>query len=87
MVAMAFAQATSRTCSSTLIQLLTPDTLRPRVTSLTHYNIGFAVLSSLAIGWFIDLTNVTGGITLVGAEGLVVALVAWFTLTTIHDLD
>lgn len=87
MVAMAFAQATFRTGSSTLVQLLTPDTLRARVTSLTQYNIGFVVLSSLAIGWLIDLTNLTVGITVVGAVGLVLALCAWFTLTVIHDLE
>ena len=71
----------------TLVQLLTPDNLRARVTSLTHYNIGFVVLSSLAIGWLIDLTNLTVGITVVGAVGLVLALCAWFTLTVIHDLE
>ena len=87
MVAMAFAQATFRTGSSTLVQLLTPDTLRARVTSLTQYNIGFVVFSSLAIGWLIDLTNLTVGITVVGAVGLVLALWAWFTLTVIHDLE
>ena len=75
MVAMAFAQATFCTGSSTLVQLL------------TQYNIELVVLSSLAIGWFIDLTNVTVGITLVGAVGLVLALGAWFTLTVIHDLE
>ena len=87
MMAMAFAQATFRTGSSTLVQLLTPDTLRARVTSLTQYNIGFVVLSSLAIGWLIDLTTLTTAITVVGAMGLVLGLFAWFTLTVIHDLE
>ena len=87
MVAMAFAQATFRTASSTLVQLLTPDTLRARITSLTQYNIGFVVLSSLAIGWLIDLTTLTVGITVVGALGLVLGLAAWFTLKVIHDLE
>lgn len=87
MMAMAFAQATFRTGSSTLVQLLTPDTLRARVTSLTQYNIGFVVLSSLAIGWLIDLTTLTTAITVVGAMGLVLGLGAWFTLTLIHDLE
>ena len=87
MVVMAFAQATFRTAGSTLVQLLTPDTLRARVTSLTQYDIGFVVLSSLAIGWFIDLTDVTVGITLAGAVGLVLALGAWFNLTVIHERD
>jgi len=83
MVAMAFAQATFRIASSTLVQLITPDTLRARVTSLTQYNIGFVVLSSLAIGWLIDLTTLTIGITVAGAVGLVMALSAWFTLNVI----
>lgn len=87
MMAMAFAQATFRTGSSTLVQLLTPDTLRARVTSLTQYNIGFVVLSSLAIGWLIDLATLTTAITVVGAMGLVLGLGAWFTLTVIHDLE
>ena len=87
MVAMSFAQATFRTGSSTLVQLLTPDSLRARVTSLSQYNIGFVVLSSLAVGWLIDLTTLTVGITVVGAMGLVLAIGAWFTLTVIHDLE
>ena len=87
MVAMSFAQAAFRTGSSTLVRLLTPDTLRARVTSLTQYLIGFVVLSSLAVGRFIDLTSVTVGIMVIGAVGLVLALSAWFTLAVIHDLE
>jgi len=41
----------------------------------------------MAVGWFIDLTTVTVGITVMGAVGLVLALSAWFTLTVIHDLE
>ncbi|PKB82573.1 MAG: hypothetical protein BZY88_04020 [SAR202 cluster bacterium Io17-Chloro-G9] len=87
MVAMSFAQATFRTGSSTLVQLLTPDTLRARVTSLTQYNIGFVVLSSLAIGWLVDLTSVSVAIAVVGIAGLVLGLTAWLTLAVVHDLE
>ncbi|PKB64002.1 MAG: hypothetical protein BZY80_04420 [SAR202 cluster bacterium Io17-Chloro-G2] len=83
---MAFFQASFRTANGTLIQGLTPDVLRGRVTSLQSYNSGFVVLTSLAIGWVVDLTNVTFGIMAVGGAGLALSILAIATLGRVRPL-
>ena len=83
---MAFFQAAFRTTNGTLIQGLTPDELRGRVTSLQSYNSGFVVLSSMLIGWMVDMTNVTFGITAVGATGLSLSILAMATLKRVRTL-
>ena len=81
-----FAQGTYRTTSGSVIQLLVPDALRGRVTSLQQYGRGFLILSSLLIGWFIDLTTVTIALTAVGAVGLGLAVFSTFTLRRVRQL-
>ena len=71
-----FAQTTFRTTAGTLVQLLVPDGLRGRVTSLEQYSQGFLILSSLLIGWFVDLTTVTIALLTVGGVGLTLAIFA-----------
>ena len=83
---MAFFQAAFRTTNGTLIQGLTPDELRGRVTSLQSYNSGFVVLSSMLIGWMVDMTNVTLGIMVVGATGLSLSILAMATLKRVRTL-
>ena len=83
---MAFFQAAFRTTNGTLIQGLTPDELRGRVTSLQSYNSGFVVLSSMLIGWMVDMTNVTFGIMAVGATGLSLSILAMATLKRVRTL-
>ena len=83
---MAFFQAAFRTTNGTLIQGLTPDELRGRVTSLQSYNSGFVVLSSMLIGWMVDMTNVTFGIMAVGAAGLGLSILAMATLKRVRTL-
>jgi len=67
---MAFFQSAFRTTTSTLIQTLVPDELRSRVTSLQGIGRGLVLFTSLLIGWFVDVTSVTFGITVVGLTGL-----------------
>lgn len=83
---MAFFQAAFRTTNGTLIQGLTPDVLRGRVTSLQSYNSGFVVLSSLLIGWLVDQTNVTFGIMAVGGAGLGLSILAITSLKRVRPL-
>ena len=83
---MSFFQAAFRTTNGTLIQGLTPDELRGRVTSLQSYNSGFVVLSSMLIGWMVDITNVTFGIMVVGATGLGLSMLAMATLKRVRTL-
>lgn len=83
---MAFSQASFRTANGTLIQGLTPDVLRGRVTSLQSYNSGFVVLTSFLIGWLVDLTNVNFGIMAVGGIGLGLSILALATLKRVRPL-
>ena len=83
---MAFSQASFRTANGTLIQGLTPDVLRGRVTSLQSYNSGFVVLTSFLIGWLVDLTNVNFGIMAVGGIGLGLSILALAALKRVRPL-
>ena len=83
---MSFFQATFRTANGTMIQGMTPDELRGRVTSLQSYNSGFVVLSSLLIGWIVDQTSVSFGIIAVGATGLGLSVLAIATLKRVRPL-
>ncbi|HIN05679.1 MAG TPA: hypothetical protein EYM65_05510 [Dehalococcoidia bacterium] len=83
---MSFAQTTFRTVSGTQIQLLVPDHLRSRVTSLELYSQGFLILTSLLFGWFVDLTTVVIAIMTVGGLGLVMGTVGIFTLPRVRRL-
>ena len=67
-------QNTFRTTSGTMIQTLTPDELRGRVTSLQRYGHGFVVGSSLLVGWFAGVTSATAAMLAMRVAGLVVAV-------------
>jgi sugar phosphate permease len=83
---MSFAQGTFRTTSGSVIQYMTPDALRGRVTSLQGYAQGFLILTSLLIGWFIDLTTVVTAIMTIGAVGLGLAIFSSLTLRRVRQL-
>ncbi|MDA0263305.1 MAG: MFS transporter [Chloroflexi bacterium] len=82
---MSMAQATFRTSSSTLIQSLVPDQLRGRITSLHMYSQGFVFMSSLAVGWLVDLTTVVVALTVVGVTGTVLGLVSYLVLSRVRE--
>ena len=83
---MAVAQTTFRTAAGTLVQLLVPDHLRGRVTSLELYSQGFLILTSLLIGWFVDLTTVIIAIMAVGGLGLALSAFSTFTFHRVRQL-
>ena len=83
---MAVAQTTFRTAVGTLVQSLVPDNLRGRVTSLEQYSQGFLILSSLLIGWIVDLTTVIITIMAVGGLGLVLAALSTATFRRVRRL-
>ena len=76
-----------RTSEGTLVQLLTPDRLRGRVTGLQSYGQGLVVLSSLLIGWFAGITSITIVITSVGGVSLVLAIWALLSSDKIRQLE
>ena len=83
---MSFAQATFRTTSGSVIQLMTPDALRGRVTSLQQFGQGFLILTTLLIGWFADLTTVVIAIMSIGAMGLGLAIFSGIALPRVRQL-
>ena len=76
-----------RTSSGTLIQLMAPDTLRSRITSLQNYGQGFAVFTSLLIGWFAGITTVTIVIAGIGGISLVLSISALLASEKVRQLE
>ena len=76
-----------RTAAGTVVQLLVPDNLRGRVTSLELYSQGFLILTSLLFGWFVDLTTVVIAIMAVGGLGLALGAISLFTLPRVRQLN
>ncbi len=84
---MAFFQSAFRTTNRTLIQTLVPDEFRSRVTSLQHMGRGLVLFTSLLIGWFVDITSITFGITVVGLTGLGLGIALLLTLGRVRRLE
>ena len=82
---MSAGQATFRTSSSTLIQTLSPDHLRSRITSLHMYSQGFVFMSSLAVGVLVDQTNVITALTAIGISGIVLGSLAYLVFPLIRQ--
>ena len=85
--AMAFSQAFFRTTRGTLIQTLAPDSLRGRLTSLQSFDRGFLVVASLGVGILSDISSPATAMAIIGALGLVLALVCSATLGRVRRLQ
>ena len=84
--AMAFSQAVFRTSRGTLIQMLAPDRLRGRLTSLQSFDRGFLVVASLGVGTLSDQTSPVAAIAIVGVVGLILSLICCATLGRVRRL-
>lgn len=84
---MAFNQANFRTSNGTLIQLLAPDALRGRVTTLQQMGQGLVPFSSLLIGLLAWYTTPPIAFTVVGCVGLGLAVYFMFTSYRIRALE
>ncbi len=82
---MSGAQAHFRTTSNTLVQLVAPDEYRARITSLTHYGMGFVFPFSILVGLLTGFTGVVFSIALIGAVGLVLSLFFTFRLRDLRE--
>ena len=87
LISMSAALNAFRTSEGTLVQLLTPDRLRGRVTGLHSYGQGLVVLSSLLIGWFAGITSITIAITAVGGVSLVLSVCALLGASRVRRLE
>jgi len=76
---MSLAQAHFRTTNGTLIQLITPDRFRSRVTSLASYGQGFVFPFSILVGLLAEYSDVVTTITVVGVIGLILGV--FFTIS------
>ncbi len=85
---MAFSQGTFRTTNGTLIQLLAPDALRGRITSLQNYSQGFVPFSSLLIGLFAWHTHSAPlAATVVGVVGVALSVLFFITYHKVRQLE
>ena len=75
---MSLAQSHFRTTNGTLIQLITPDRFRSRVTSLASYGQGFVFPFSILVGLLAEFSGVVSAITVLGVIGLI--LTVYFTI-------
>ena len=73
--------------NGTLIQLLTPDRLRGRITGRQAYGQGLVFPTSLLIGWFTGITSVTAAITIVGVVSLGLSITALLTSHKVRQLE
>ena len=76
-----------RNANGTLIQLLTPDRLRGRITGLQGYGQGLVFPTSLLIGWLTGITSVTAAITTIGLVSLALSIGALLTSAKIRQLE
>ena len=84
---MAFSQSYFRTTDGALIQLLSPDRLRGRITTLQGYGQGFLPFSSVLIGLFAWQTSPSFAATVVGLVGLALAVLFFFTFSKVRELE
>ena len=85
--AMAFFQSLFRTTRGTITQMLAPDSLRGRLTSLQSFDRGFLVLASLGVGFLSDVTNPSTAMAIIGIMGVTLALVCCAALGRVRQLD
>ena len=83
----AYSQASFRTTNGALIQLLPPDALRGRITSLQNYGQGFVRISSILIGLFAWYTSAPLASTVVGIARVSLAVVFLLASRTLRRLE
>ena len=84
---MAFSQAAFRTTAGALIQLLSPDALRARITGLYQCGQGSVIFASLLIGLFAKHTSAPFAVTVVGLIGLALAVLFLLTYDRMRRLE
>ncbi|MDA0769160.1 MAG: MFS transporter [Chloroflexi bacterium] len=83
----AASQTLFRTTNGTLIQLLVPDEMRGRVTTLQRYSMGFVVVSSMLIGWLAGVFSVSIVLAVMGIIGMFAGTAAYMVSHRIRELE
>ena len=84
---MGFAQTHIRIGNPTLVQTLSPDELRGRISSFYQFDNGFTPLAVLLIGALAEFTNATFALTLVSSVSLVISIATLIFARQIKQLD
>lgn len=84
---MGFAQTHIRIGNPTLVQTLSPDELRGRISSFYQFDNGFTPLAVLLIGALAEFTNATLALTLVSSVSLVISIATLIFARQIKQLD
>jgi MFS family permease len=87
MALMGLAQTHFIVSNQTLIQLVVPDRLRGRVSSVWHYESGLIPLAAVFIGWMADRVDINFALTAVGVAALFVATFCMIRFKDIRSLD
>ena len=87
MALMGLAQTHFIVSNQTLIQLVVPDRLRGRVSSVWHYESGLIPLAAVGIGWMADRIDINFALTAVGVGAVIVSAFCMVRFKDIRSLD
>ena len=87
MALMGLAQTHFIVSNQTLIQLVVPDRLRGRVSSVWHYESGLIPLAAVLIGLVADRVNISFALTAVGVGAVCLATFCLVRFKDIRSLD
>ena len=86
LIVLGVSQSTFIVSTQTLIQSMVPDTLRGRITSIYMLEFGLGPIAIVLIGLLMDLTTVSGALTIVASISLVLSLLFLFTFKKVREL-
>jgi len=84
---MGFSQTHIRIGNPTLVQTLSPDQLRGRISSFYQFDNGFTPLAVLLIGALAEFTDATFALTLVSLVSLIISIATLIFAKQIKQLD
>ena len=79
-------QSAFRSINAVLIQTLSPDEMRGRMTTLQSYSMGFLFVSGLLIGWFVGYTTVSFVMAGIGIIGLIAGITFYVVSNKVRQL-
>lgn len=86
LIVLGISQSTFIVSTQTLIQSMTPDTLRGRITSIYMLEFGLGPIAIILIGLLMDLTTVSGALTIVASVSLTLSILFLFTFRQVRGL-
>ena len=87
MVCLGLCQTSFIVSNQTLVQMMTPDNLRGRVTSIYMLEHGLGPVGIFLIGLFMDLYTVSGALTLISSVSLATAIFFLVVFRRVRNLE